>query len=198
MNTTLNATARPESGKGAARKTRAAGKLPAVIYAQGNEATPISIDPVELDTIFRKSRNRNTIVNVELDGKTIDCIVRDAQRHPLYRDILHVDFYALEKDQVIEVDVPVEPVGRPAGASLGGRLRVVARTLHLKCKYTDIPETVKVDVSHMHIGDIIRASEITAPDGTELIYKNDFNVLNVYGKKGGGKKKKDEEEKAQA
>jgi len=196
MDTNMNATLRTDNvGKGAARKLRASGRLPAVVYAQGGEATPIHIDPVLLTKIFRKTENRNTVIHLDLDGENVPCLVREAQRHPLTRDILHVDFYRLAEGQQVTVDVPVEPVGRPAGASLGGRLRVIRRTVPVRSNWNAIPATLPVDVSHMMIGDFIRVSEINTDDGVDIVFESDFNVLSVYGKRGGGKKK-DEEAKA--
>lgn len=184
MDTSLSANARPENhGKGGARKLRATGRIPGVIYGRGREATPVDLDPGALDLIFRTTRNRNTVLNLQVDGETIPCLVREAQRHPLTREILHVDLYALERDQVVTVDVPVEPHGKPAGASIGGRLRVIRRTLEVRCKYQDIPETIPVDTTPMNIGDFIKVSEIPTAEGVELVHDVDFNVLSLYGKK---------------
>ena len=196
MDTNMNATLRTdEVGKGAARKLRAAGRLPAVVYAQGGEATPIHVDPKVLTTIFRKTENRNTVVHLDLDGEDVPCLVREAQRHPLTREILHVDFYRLAEGQEVTVEVPVEPKGRPAGASLGGRLRVIRRTVPVRSNWNAIPATLDVDVSHMNIGDFIRVSEIATDDGVQIVYESDFNVLSVYGKRGGGKKKEETDDK---
>ncbi len=199
MDTNMNATVRQDDvGKGAARKLRAAGRLPAVVYAQGAEATPIHIDPLTLTTIFRKTENRNTIIHLEIDGESVPCLVRDAQRHPLTREILHVDFYRLAEGQSVLVDVPLEPTGRPAGASLGGRLRVIRRTVSVRSDWSAIPATLPVDVTPMVIGDFITVSAITVPAGVEIVYESDFNVLSVYGKKGGDKKVEAEAEPAAA
>ncbi len=189
MDTNMNATVRKDDvGKGAARKLRAAGRLPAVVYAQGEEATPIHIDPLTLTTIFRKTANRNTIIHLEIDGETIPCLVRDAQRHPLTREILHIDFYRLAEGQAVTVDVPLEPTGRPEGAALGGRLRVIRRTVPVRSEWSAIPATLPVDVTPMVIGDFITISQVPVPAGVEIIFESDFNVLSVYGKKGGDKK----------
>ncbi|MFT6146486.1 MAG: large subunit ribosomal protein L25 [Myxococcota bacterium] len=199
MDTNMNATVRTNDvGKGAARKLRAAGRLPAVVYAQGAEATAIHIDPLTLTTIFRKTENRNTIIHLEIDGESVPCLVRDAQRHPLTREILHVDFYRLAAGQSVTVDVPLEPTGRPEGASLGGRLRVIRRTVPVRSDWSAIPATLPVDVSPMIIGDFITISQVATPDGVEILFESDFNVLSVYGKKGGDKKTEDEAESAAA
>lgn len=184
MSHSLSAAVRTTTGKGAARKARATGRIPANVY--GPEAAPVSvdIDPDALVRIFRKTRNRNTIVDLEIDGATVPTLVREVQRHPASRDILHVDFYRVHADRPVEVMVPVTTTGRPAGAVLGGRLRLIRRAVRTRCPYDRIPEKFVVDISPMNIGDMVKASEIATPEGVEMVYDNDFNVLTVYGKKG--------------
>ena len=77
--------------------------------------------------------------------------------------------------------VPVTTVGKPAGAILGGRLRIIRREIRAACVYTKIPVNFEVDVSHMNVGDMVRVSQVKAPSGVELVYDNDFNVVTVYG-----------------
>ncbi|MCB9682913.1 MAG: 50S ribosomal protein L25 [Alphaproteobacteria bacterium] len=183
MDTTLTVEARQDTGKGVARKLRAQGKAPGVIYANGGEATLVTFDPIRLNEIFRKTENRNTVVQVSLDGQTIDVLVQEAQRHPVSRAILHVDFLKLDKTKIVEVMVPVRGVGRPAGASLGGRLRLIRRTLKTRCTYENIPEFHDIDVTPMQIGDMVSASQIPTADGVEIVFDRDFYVLTCYGSK---------------
>lgn len=183
METTLAAEARNSAGKGFARKARAAGKLPAVLYGNGAEATMITVDPVRLVEIFRKTRNRNTVVELEIDGAKVPAIVKEAQRHPVGRQLLHVDFYRVTSDKPVEVMVPLKSVGRHAGAALGGRLRLIRRSVRARCIYDKIPEVLEIDVTPMDIGDMRKVSEITVPEGVEVVYDDDFNVISCYGKK---------------
>lgn len=184
MDTNLSAEIRSETGKGAARKARAAGKLPGVLYGVG-EATSVAVDPKAFDDIFRLSQNRNTIVNLDFGDKTVPTLVKDVQRHPVTRRMLHVDFFQVEPGKPLEVLVKVRGVGRPAGASVGGRLRIIRRDLRTRCTYDKIPESFDVDVTPMNVGDMVKASEVVTPEGVEVVYDNDFNVLTVYGKRGG-------------
>ncbi len=183
MDTTISATTREAGSKGAARKIRRAGKLPCIVYGPEKDPTPISVDPKALVDLFRTTRNRNTIVNLDIDGAEQPALVREVQRHPVSRDILHVDFYRVSKEREVEVMVPVESVGRPAGAIMGGRLRIIRRTIRVRCTYDKIPEKFVVDVSSMEVGDMVQASEIPTPDGVEMVFDHDFNVMTVYGKK---------------
>ena len=86
--------------------------------------------------------------------------------------------------------VPVVPVGRPKGAILGGRVRLIRRKVRATCRYDHIPEKFEVDTTPLDIGDMVKASEIPMPEGVELVYDNDYNVVTVYGKKARGEKKK--------
>lgn len=183
MDTQLDATVRDASrGKSGARKVRQAGKLPAVLYGRNQDATPITVDPKELSAIFRTSQNRNTVVHLQIDDDSVPCLVREVQRHPLHRDLLHVDFYRLEDEQEVEVEVPLVTEGKPAGVAEGGRLRVIARKIEVRCKWTDIPEAIVIDVSPLEVNDFIRVSDLEAPGDAEVIYETDYNVITVYGK----------------
>lgn len=183
MSNILNATVRQSLGKGAARKARNAGKIPAVLYGPENEPVSLEVDPDKLVRIFRATQNRNTVVELDIDGDKVPTLVREVQRHPVSRQVLHVDFYRVSKDRPVEVMVPVTTVGRPAGAILGGRLRLIRRAVRTRCRYDLIPESFVVDISPMEIGDMVKASEIETPEGVEMVFDHDFNVLTVYGKK---------------
>ena len=189
MDTTIEVTPRADTGKGWARKARAAGQLPAVVYGPSYGPRPITLDPTPLVDLFRRTGNRNTVVQVSLgDGETVPCLVREVQRHPVSRQILHVDFYAVDREAEVEVMVPIRPVGRPKGAILGGRLRLIRRQVRAACRYDQIPESFEVDVSPMEIGDMLSASQISLPDGVRLVQEHDFNVVTVYGKRASAKK----------
>lgn len=183
MNSTLTAEIRQDTGKGIARKLRASGLVPAVIYAAGGEARTVSVKPKPLLDIFRKTRNPNTILSLDVDGETVQVLVKEAQRHPVSRDLIHVDFLEVAPDRLIDVVVKVRPVGKPAGASIGGRIRIIRPVLHARCTYDKIPEFFDVDVTPMNIGDIVLASEVVAPEGVTIIRKNDFQVVSCYGKR---------------
>lgn len=185
----LQANIRNDHGKGNARKLRGTGRVPAVIYGPDTPPKAVDIDPAALELIFKLSQNRNTVVDIETSEGNFKVMVREVQRHPLTRDILHVDFYHVVAGRPLEVIVPVRTEGRPAGAQRGGRLRVIRRELLATCSYENIPEAFVVDVSNMDIGDMVKASQIPTPNGVEVVVDHDFNVLTVYGKKGprGGK-----------
>ena len=180
--TSLEVTLRNESGKGIARKLRATGQIPGIIYGPNADPVRVSTSPDALLEMFQQSGNRNMLIDLQVDGKPTSCLVREVQRHPVSRDILHVDFYRVGADRPVVVDVAINPVGSPIGAKLGGRLRLMRRTLQATCLPRDIPASFDVDVTQMVVGDFVLASEIPLPSGVTLLADNDFNVISCYGK----------------
>ncbi|RME22803.1 MAG: 50S ribosomal protein L25 [Deltaproteobacteria bacterium] len=180
----LDATLRENTGKGGARKLRAAARLPAVVYRAGQPATPIAIDPAAVELAFKKTGNRNTLVELDIAGdRKRTCLVREAQRHPVTRQLQHIDFYEVEPDQQVTVKVDVRPVGVAKGLKLGGTLRIIRRTLDVRCKPADIPPSIDVNVTRLGVGEFITVAGIQPPEGCELLYSSDFNVLTVVGKR---------------
>jgi len=178
----LSAASRPASGKGGARKSRAAGRVPAVLYGPSRPPETISVDPLALHELFKATGNRNTVVQLEIDGATaVPCLVRDAQRHPVTRELLHLDFYAVP-DHPIEVMIPIKTVGKPKGLLLGGHLRLVRRTVKAICRYDRIPDALVADVSDIDVDEFMNVSQLSVPDGVTLVYDRDYPVINVYGK----------------
>ena len=183
MESTLEVSPRVVIGKGENRKARSRGLVPAVVYGKTQKPVPVAVDPAKLVEVFKQTQDRNTILSIKVgDGDAIPCLVREVQRHPLSRKIIHVDFYAVPTEDAIEVVVPIRPVGRPKGALLGGRLRLVRREIRISARYDVIPEAIEVDVSDLDIADNIRASAMTLPDGVTLVIDNDFIVITVTGK----------------
>lgn len=181
---TLNALPRPETGKGAARKARNAGRTPGVLYRAGGTATPMSFDVAELAAIFRKTADPNTLVSVDVkDGGTFRCIVREVQRDPVTRNVLHVDFYEVRSEQPVVVSVAVNTVGRAAGTRAGGQLRLLARALKIQVPAGQIPKAIEVDVTPLEVGQFLKASEVVPPAGAKLLYAQDFNIVSVEGKR---------------
>ncbi len=185
MNTvTLNATVRDGTGKGVARKLRAAGQLPAVIYGRGSDAIAVSVPTADVEAIFRKSQNRNTLLSLTVDGQEHVCLVKEAQRHPVKRDLRHLDLYEVDPEQPVTVTVKLKPVGTARGVKMGGRLQVIRRALDVRCKPGDIPALIGVDVTDLGIGKFVKVSQVQPPEGVEVLYKGDFNLYSVIGKRG--------------
>jgi large subunit ribosomal protein L25 len=179
----LNVEARNATGKGSARKLRKAGSIPGVVYRSGAEAVHISIIPSEIEAVFRQTNNRNTLLNVDAGGRVRTCIVRAVQRHPLSKEIRHVDLYEVDPNEDVPVSVNLVPDGVSMGVKAGGKLQLLRREIKLTCKPGDIPAGVSVNVTDLDIAAFIRLSALTAPTGCTFAEKGDFNVVTVIGKK---------------
>jgi large subunit ribosomal protein L25 len=183
MNHTVAAESRQGTGKSVTRKLRAAGRIPANIYGTDGNPRSLTLDPAPLLEIFRKTQNRNTVIHLDVDGESVPVLVKEAQRHPVSRDVLHIDFFRLAPGQVVEVMVPVNAVGRPAGAAIGGKVHLYRRDLKVACAWEQIPATLDIDVTPLEIGDTIRASAVPMAEGTSVVFDRDFPVAICAGKK---------------
>ncbi len=173
---------RSQTGKGSARKLRAAGRIPAICYSAGAAATPIQLDPHALERMLRKSAaGMNTLFDLAgggLDGKVV--LVKDLQRDPVNGSVLHADLFAVDADTAIEVSVPLHIVGTAVGVSLGGGiLDFPLREIEVLCLPRAIPEEIPVDVSALELGDSIHVRELTLPPGVELLSDADLSVVSV-------------------
>jgi large subunit ribosomal protein L25 len=179
----LTIESRSPAHKGGARKLRASGKVPAVIYCGGSAAHTIAFDPAVFEAIFRKTNNRNTMLRLIADGEERLCLVKEVQRHPLSREIRHVDLYEVREGQSVEVLVDLQMQGDCEGVRAGGRLQQLCRYLTVTCKPETIPAVLPVDVTNLGVGKFVRFSEMVAPEGCTFRPQRDFNVVTVIGKK---------------
>lgn len=182
MTVTLNAENRSDSGKGFARKLRASGRIPAVVYGQGGEALPVSIDAHETDLLLHRISIDNTIVDIEVPGEKdkISTLIREVQVHPFKPNILHIDFYRIEVGVELDVDVPLHLEGTPAGVKLeGGILQQIVHDISVRCIPSLIPDSISHDISAMVIGDVLHASELTIPEGVTLMIDDERTICLV-------------------
>ncbi|MFI5143544.1 MAG: 50S ribosomal protein L25 [Thermoanaerobaculales bacterium] len=162
---------RSSSGKGANRKLRQAGMIPAVVYGGGKEAVPVVIDRHAVTELLRQEKGRNTVFLLKMTGTKQErhAMVKDAQIHPITHQYVHLDFIRVIKGQRLKVEVPVVLDGEAAGVKLGGFLDWVGRTLHVECPAEAIPDAFHVDVSPLEVGGHITAGEISLTEGVRLV-----------------------------
>jgi large subunit ribosomal protein L25 len=178
----LPAEARERAGKGASRAIRREGRTPAVIYGGKEEPTLIHVEQKELVKQLMTGHFMNSIVNIEIGGKTIRTLPKDVAFHPVTDRPLHVDFLRMTGDSKVEVQVPVVFVNEDASPGLkkGGVLNVVRHELELLCPNADIPEEIQIDVTGKDVGDAIHISEVTLPKGvTSVITDRDFTIATL-------------------
>ena len=163
--TKLQAEVRASRGKGPARRLRAEGKVPAVVYGPGVEPTALSVSPKELEKALSSERKRNVVFSLSFDGKEFLAMVRDVAVDPVTRQIVHADFYRVTEDLVVNVVVPVTTHGRAVGVQRGGSLKVSFRELPVRTNPRNIPVSVNIDVSKLDIGQTITVSGLELPEG---------------------------------
>ena len=165
----LSGTRREKLGKGGARKARAAGHIPGVLYGHGEEPVPVSVQAREFDLALRGHKGGNPIVNLAVSGGEYTALIRDVQYDPLSHDILHQDFQHISLTETIEVKVTVHLSGLPVGVKDGGGiLETILREIEVRCLPTAIPAAIEVDVSHLNIGDSVHVREVMVPNVTIL------------------------------
>jgi len=160
---------RNQSGKGPARRSRSAGKLPAVLYGHKLDPLSLTLDPVELVRALDKDRKRNTVFTLQVKDaakpEDVTAMIRDVQIDPLSRRPVHVDFIRVSMDEEVKVSVPIAVVGIAVGTTNGGNLHLSHHTLPIAAKPDAIPTKVDVDVTALDIGDALHASDLKLPAG---------------------------------
>lgn len=156
----LKADKRPEAGKGSARRTRAAGRVPGVVYGRGMDPVVISVDRREFVTALLSDSGMNTLLDIEIDGSSTLALTKELQRDPVRGTLLHADFIKVDRTVEVEVEVPVHIAGEAPGAKEGGVLEHPLFTVHVRSLPGDVPEVVEADVSNLNMGDILRVSDL--------------------------------------
>jgi large subunit ribosomal protein L25 len=179
----VNVEVRTQSGKGSARKARALGKCPAVLYGHKQAPVSLTIDPLLLIKSLDKERKRNTVfsLSVASDGKSEDvtAMIRDVQVHPLSRAVVHVDFIRVSLDEEIKVLVPLHLKGTAVGTVNGGNLHQSMHELPVAAKPQAIPSRIELDVSALNIGDALHASDIKLGEGVRVLLDPKEAVASV-------------------
>ncbi len=181
----LNVELREGTGKGVARKLRAAGKIPAVVYGKQIEPTTITVDPKELEKAISGEAGWNTLMTLkgvkELEGKQV--VLKDADLHPLRREMVCADFHAINLQEKASFMVPVNTVGTSAGQKMGGSLQLIRHELEVMCLPTEVPQSIDIDVTALEIGDTVHVEEVQVPENVDLVFDVNFTVVTVVGHK---------------
>jgi large subunit ribosomal protein L25 len=167
----IQATARKDEGKGASRRLRRAGQLPAVVY--GAHQDPVSIQMLH-NTAMLASQHEwfySSILDLDIDGKQEKVLLRDMQRHPFKPLIMHLDFLRVSENEAITVNVPLHFLNQetsPAGKTSGVVITHEQNEIEISCLPRDLPEFIEIDLAQLTEGDIVHLSEITLPEGVSI------------------------------
>lgn len=175
----LAAQSRESSGKGAASRLRSTGRVPAVAYGSGLEATALSVDALELYHVLHTDAGLNAVIRLEVEGETHLAMAREIQRHPVRRDILHVDFVTVDRHAKVNVDVPIILEGDAPGADAGGVVDQQLHALAVSVLPLEVPDQLFLDVSGLEVGDIRRVADIPLPEGVETTEDPERTVVIV-------------------
>jgi large subunit ribosomal protein L25 len=176
----LAATARSTKGKGFARKLRQTGEVPAVIYGHSREPQSLSVNSREVEKLLSQVAGSSTVVELSIDGTAVRTLIREIQRHPFKRQVLHLDFQELVAGEKVQLAVPIRFHGIATGVREGGGiLEEVLHQVHLLADPATIPDHIDVDVSALTIGHSIHIRELNLPAGAEVLDDEDATVCIV-------------------
>ncbi len=180
MSLELNAVLREATGKGAARSVRREMRVPAVLYGPKIQPTRLTVSALQLEKLLRETGGESKLLNLNVEGgQTSQVLIREVQIHPYRRRFLHVDFYEVPLDQPITVEVVVELVGDSVGVQKGGELNLSRRTLAVRCLPKQIPESIRIDVTGLDLGQMIHVEDLVADSSFEFEEDPGVGVVRV-------------------
>ncbi len=179
----LNVIRRSESSKKERNRLKKEGLIPGIFYGKHiKENIPIAVDPIKIKKILKSQSGINSFINLEIEqnGEKYRhlALIKDVQKHPIYRMPIHVDFYAIEEKEEIEVEVPVAVKGVSIGVKKGGVLQLIRKELTVKCLPQHLPEKIEIDVTDLDINDNVHIEDLNIPN-VKFIYDTNFTVLTI-------------------
>ena len=172
----LDVDIRKEQGTSAARRTRLRGRVPAILYHSGVEATPLSMDKKAL---YKALKTGQMIFEVIVDKKPQFVLLKEVQYHPVTDQVMHIDFQKVREDEKISLEVAIRSVGESQGVKLGGILVQILNAVTIKCKPSEIPEFLEIDVTEMEMNTNLFVRDITLPEDVEMMTAEDIAVMSV-------------------
>ena len=178
----LKAERRTAVGRSAAKKLKAAGAVPAVVYGAKEKPQPLQVSARDVNVMLSHASGENILVELEIAGEKAAkmALVQEIQHAPVGRGVLHIDFHAVSMDEKIHAEVPLEGVGTANGVkNFGGLLEQSLRALAVECLPRDLPDRITVDVSELNIGDAIHVRDIKMPNGVVPKVSLDLTAFSV-------------------
>src|SRR5215468_231403 len=184
MEAVLEATKRETIGKNEARRTRAAGQVPAVLYGEdksGKSATPISVEPKALLKILHSESGANTLISLKLAGAgDTRVLIKEYQLDPITHQLLHADFHRIAMDRVLQITVPITVKGEAPGVKQqGGILEYVHRSIEVECLPANIPESVEINIGELMLHQGVRVRDLPANPKWKPISEADMMIVHV-------------------
>ena len=175
----LAAQHRDTGGKGPARQMRMVGRIPAVVYGRGRDPESLSVSAADVDKLLATHARASTIISLAIDGDSVKVLIRDVQRHPLRRDITHMDFYEIHEGESITVTVPIHLEGSPDGVrNAGGTLDQVLREVQIAVLPRHIPERVELTVTELTIGQSLHVRDLVI-ENANILTDGEMTICSV-------------------
>lgn len=176
----LSASARSAVGKGTARSLRRAGRIPGVVYGHARQSQPLSCSGRELERLLAQVNAETTVIDLALDGVSTRTLIREIQRNPLNRAVIHIDFQELVAGELVTVNVPIVLLGTPVGVRLGGGIMTqVLSELEVRVDPAAIPDRITVSVEGLSIGHSLHVSDLLVPEGVEVMTSTEDTVVTL-------------------
>ncbi len=179
MEQKLKAERRDGAGKGVARKVRAAGRIPAVVYGHGAPPVHVSVDSKDLFHVLHTDAGANVLIDLWIDADRVLAMPREIQRDHIRGRFLHVDFLRIARDEKIAVEVPIHLVGESHGVKEGGVIEHHLWTLHVECFPQDVPSAIEANIAALGINDSLRVSELTVSDRLTVLTSLEETVVSI-------------------
>jgi large subunit ribosomal protein L25 len=170
---------RTETGKGVARRARASGKVPGVVYGRGMDPVSVVVDRREFITALHTDAGMNVLLSLQLDGESIPALARELQRDPVKGTLVHADFVKIDLMTEVEVDVRVHVVGESPGVKEGGVLDQPMHEVRVRCLPTDVPEQIEADISNLNIGDSLRVGDLAEGATYTILEEAEQTVVTI-------------------
>ncbi|MGC9456031.1 MAG: 50S ribosomal protein L25/general stress protein Ctc [Halothiobacillaceae bacterium] len=199
----IEANRRDDLGKGASRRLRRDGKIPAIVYGGAEAPEPITIDHNELIKHLEHEAFYSHILDLTIDGKHNKVILRDLHRHPYKPTVLHADFQRVSETETIKMSVPLHYLNKDTcvGAKAGGVVNIIETDVEVSCTAANLPEFIEVDMSNLEVGGSIHLSDLKLPEGVALVElmqgeDHDQAIVAIHAPKGpkGGEEESEQEE----
>ncbi|MGH2557364.1 MAG: 50S ribosomal protein L25/general stress protein Ctc [Actinomycetota bacterium] len=179
MERKLKAEQRDGTGKGAARKMRSSGRVPAVVYGHGVDPLHVSVDAKELFHLLHTDAGMNVLVDMRVNSDNFLAMPREVQRDHIRGQFIHVDFLRIARDEKISVEVPIHIVGESHGVKEGGVIEHHLWDLHLECFPQDVPTSIEADITALGINESLKVSDLEVPDKVTVLTSLDEAVVSV-------------------
>lgn len=173
---TMKATTRTESGSKSAKRLRAAGQVPGIVYGHGQAPVAVAMDMHEVEMAIQ---HHERLLDIDIDGKTESVMFKEVQYDALGDNIVHIDLFRVNLDETIEVSVALHLVGTPAGVNEGGAIQQINNEITIETTPRNMPEELRVDVEGLNIGDHLCAKDVVLPEGMKLVTDEEELLITI-------------------